>query len=127
MPAAHLKHRSARFNTRHPEQKRVVEIIEVLEKKGFSFQQIVTDAVLRADGIDPVVFQTEGQANKLADILSESMENLIAKVIREALKEYKPAQVSHSKDESVNDDSEINEFAKSFASGFANRAKRKVE
>lgn len=55
----HHVFKTARFNTKNEEEAQVVDIIEYYENQQpkVSFKELVVDALLRYQGIDPVVFQ----------------------------------------------------------------------
>lgn len=51
--------KTARFNPIHREEETALAYIEKLEAQGFSFKEIVTDAINRAAGATPEMFSRE--------------------------------------------------------------------
>lgn len=73
--------KSARLNPINPEDKAALDIIKKLEKQGYSFKQIVVDAVLLADGRTPEMFaktaDTQGVLSRMETLLEQFAQEII--------------------------------------------------
>jgi hypothetical protein len=122
MPRAQSKaqYRSARFNPINPEDRDVLAIIHELEGKGYNFKQIVTDAILRADGRTPEMYAAP-----------QITADLIKAYMNEVLPQFAQEIVSHVKrggavieDEPEDAEGKPSKFAQSFANSFLERQRR---
>lgn len=111
---------SIRLNPANKEDKRVLDILYALHERGFTPREIITDAILRAEGHTPEMYHdVEGQVTRpvLESLLSD-----FAREIVESLREtgVQSQQKASPFDESTDDD----DYARNLANGFLTRRKR---
>lgn len=107
---------TVRLNPIHPEQAKVLEIIKRERDRGFALVDIITSAILRADGSDPITFQHE------QNLQDARLAGLIAQAVKEALKDVKIQPEVFTKNE--DEEGGLTEYAKTFGNGFLARVKR---
>jgi len=113
------KYYSARFNPKTSElDAKVVEIVKGLQEKGFKFKDIAQDAILRADGYTPEMFN-DGQGDSRLLFQLEGMFTRFAEELLERIGQLPAGRIEST----VSDEPEMDNthFAKSFAKGFLQR------
>lgn len=108
----------ANMNPRTSEtDRKAVEIIEALKAKGFNFKQIAVDAILRAQGVDPIAVPQNG-------LTTVALEDLLTRFADQIISEIKSTGGSIRLPDVQQEDEgngKASPFAKRFAKSFANR------
>ena len=122
MPRAKSKaeYRSARFNPINPEDRDVLAIIHELEAQDYNFKQIVTDAILRADGRTPEMYAAP---QITADLIKAYMNDILPQFAQEIISHVKHGGVA-IENEPEDTGGNPSEFAKTFAKSFVERQRR---
>lgn len=105
-----------------PREKRAVELLDQLEKQGFNFKEVIVDAILRADGATPEMFDqpvvsigsVDNEArmiNRIESMLSQFAEEIIGRLASSGVQPTTP----------TNTDDESKVFAQNFAKSFIQR------
>lgn len=81
MSGDHHVFRTARFNTKNEHEAQVVDIIKYYEEQQprISFKDLVVDAILRFQGIDPVLFQ-KGDYPYRKPVTAEEVRGMLAEL-----------------------------------------------
>lgn len=111
---------SIRLNPAVEEDKRVLDILNELQERGFSHREIITDAILRAEGHTPEMYhEADG---KVTRHLLELMLSEFAREIVDNLRQNTPqtTQKAAPFNKGENDD----EYANNLAKGYLARRKR---
>ena len=97
----------------------VLEIVERLEAEGWNFKQIAVDAILRADGRTPEIYDKPGLSmNALEPLLEQFAKEIISEIRRSGISTSKPGADSET------DESEVTPFSRTFAKSFVQRQQR---
>lgn len=117
------EYRSARFNPINPQDRDVLAIVKELEDQGFNFKQIVSDAILRADGKTPEMYAAPMVT---AQIITTYMDNVLAQFAQEIVTEIKRGgfRAVAETDEDEESSEKPSKFAQSFARSFLERQRR---
>lgn len=111
---------SIRLNPAVEEDQRVLDILNELQERGFSHREIITDAILRAEGHTPEMYHDAD--GKVTRHILELMLSEFAREIVDNVRQFAPQTTQkaspHNKGES--DD----EYANNLAKGFLTRRKR---
>jgi hypothetical protein len=139
--------KSARFRRDRDVDAQVLDIIDYYEKqrpKKVSFKDLVTDAILRYQGIDPVVFQKDEyphQKPATVDEIRELLEQMpqssgiTLEDVQRLLETFADEIIRHLKKsggrsrDTIEDDDDgetVSAFAKNFARGFMQRQRQGV-
>jgi hypothetical protein len=112
--------KAARFNPETSEyDRRALEIIEQLEADGYNFKQIVVDAILRASGATPEMFERPGVGT--AD-LQRLLEQFAQEILNEVRKGGDVPKASRHAD--GDDPADVSPFTRNFARSFVQRQQR---
>lgn len=107
----------ARLNPKNPHEREVLRILGEKEKQGYNFKQVAVDAILRAEGCTPEMFDKE----PVGDIFS-LIKEAIAEAIPAALRHYSGLRMQQSPDAPEEEiDESVSEFSKSFATSYLQR------
>lgn len=116
-------YKTARLNpTTSQLDKEALEIIERLEAQGWNFKQIAVDAILRAGGKTPEMFEQSGGT-------VAGLEKLLDQFAKEIINEVRKGGVftGNQQDDEDEDDIEMSPFTRSFARSFIERQQRASE
>jgi hypothetical protein len=114
--SSEAEYKHARFNPATSEEdRRALEIIHRLEAEGYTFKQIVQDAILRADGYRPEMFA--GADDKTGVILNR-MEEMVEQIADEIVKRV---GTTPSFAREMEDDGERSTYTKTLAKSFLQR------
>lgn len=115
--------KSARLNPINAQEKDALEIIEELEAQGYSFKEIVVDAILRADGRTPEMYPPNTQ--NTATVILGQLEQMFAQFAQEIISQVKRGGGQPVQDDTEEDaDGRPSPFAKSFAKSYVERQRR---
>jgi hypothetical protein len=112
------EYKSIRFNPKiHPQDKEVLNIVKSLEERGYSFKEIVVDAILRADGKDPVTFQYSNQG------IVPQLEEMFSRFAQDIINHVKVGG-AHIEDADEDGNGKPSPFAERFTHSFLQRQQR---
>lgn len=106
---------SIRLHPSDEHEAKAIEILDRLNAEGFSNRQIITDALLRADGVTPDMFRQGGDGISVAFLL-ERIEGMLTNAVKEMLE----AMPTHVRKQTVeasgaeDDDEYARNLAKSY-------------
>lgn len=109
----------ARFNPIHPEELRVIEAINYWKERGFNFKQLVTDRILRVEGVPPEFYGNQHEVT--SEAIAGVIEPLLERFAQEIIEQLRAQGVAVQGHELSNDDLRPSTFAKTFASSFMKR------
>ncbi len=108
---------SARLNPITSEyDRRALEIIHKREQEGFNFKQTAVDAILRAGGYTPEMFERDTGAAKLILHLESLLANFSSELMQ-ALKERGTSSI----DDDLHSEGGLSKFSQTFARGYLQR------
>ena len=114
---------SARLHPENEEEKRALNILEKKIKEGYSVRQIITDALIRADGYTPEMFS--GSISVSQGQLERTLEDFADYILQQISEKGFSVQSKVDEKPSPFDNSEQDtDVMRNMAAGYLNRRKR---
>lgn len=111
---------SLRLNPIHPQEEKLIGIIEGWKEQGYDFKTLVSDRIFRAEGVKPESYSVE---RILPEMMANALEPLLERFAEHIIQQLHTAGVTNSSSEQEYGEAP-SQLAKNFARSFVQRQRK---